>query len=55
MVGIRQWALLVAFLWLVVTGDARRKLKRDELESLRSLETIDLDEEYDEVKYITFC
>lgn len=50
MIGIRQWALLAAFLWLVATSDARRKLKRDEVESLKSLETVDLEEEYDEVK-----
>ena len=54
MIGVRQWVLLAAFLWLVATGDARRKLKRDEVESLRSLETIDLDEEFDEVKHRFF-
>lgn len=51
MIGIRRWAILAAFLWLAIASEARKKLKRDELESLKSIET-DIDEEFDEVNFI---
>nr|XP_032512840.1 follicle cell protein 3C-1 isoform X1 [Danaus plexippus plexippus] len=49
MIGIRRWAILAAFLWLAIASEARKKLKRDELESLKSIET-DIDEEFDELE-----
>ncbi|XP_045450463.1 follicle cell protein 3C-1 [Melitaea cinxia] len=50
MIGIRRWTLLVAFLWLAITTEARRKLKRDEMEGLKSMETGDYDEEFNELE-----
>lgn len=49
MIGIRRWTLLVAFLWLAIATEARRKLKRDEMEGLKSMETGDYDEQFNEV------
>lgn len=52
MIGIQRWAVLAACLWLATSGEARRKLKRDEMESLKSLETEDYDGDFDEVSNI---
>ncbi|XP_023940171.1 follicle cell protein 3C-1 [Bicyclus anynana] len=50
MIGIQKWTILAAILWLATSGDARRKLKRDEMETLKSVETIDIDEDYVEIE-----
>ncbi|XP_072935968.1 follicle cell protein 3C-1 [Epargyreus clarus] len=50
MLGIRRWTLLAACLWLLVVTEGRRKLKRDEVESLKTSEEVDLDGDYDDIE-----
>lgn len=49
--SLRIYLLVAAVLCAVAVADAKRKIKRDELESLRSVEEIEEEdeEEFDEV------
>ncbi|XP_026764569.1 follicle cell protein 3C-1 [Galleria mellonella] len=50
MQGARTWLLLVIGLYLAIDIEGRRKLKRDQEESLKSIENVEFDGNYDELE-----
>ncbi|CAG4924001.1 unnamed protein product [Colias eurytheme] len=50
MQGIRRLATVAACLWLVAAIDARRKLKRDQHESLKTIDVFDFDDDDSELE-----
>ncbi|VVC87969.1 unnamed protein product, partial [Leptidea sinapis] len=48
MPAVRRLAILISCLCLFAVTDSRRKLKRDQHESLKTVEVVDFDDDFDE-------